>query len=191
MTHWLLALFVILVSTGCRSMILPKVAGGSTSAMIPGGPSASLRGPENPAQASTQTVTRTVRRVAPVDATKASDAPAGLVVVNHPGAVHVHEQEETVVTTIGPTQDVAGVVREAGRALRNYWRRIAAVLAGVIAVGLGVYLCARDWPWVGLSLLAGGLGSIFTGTFIGVIAGVMGAVLLTLGYFKRAAPLTP
>jgi hypothetical protein len=182
------------VLSGCRTQILPRVSGGATATTIPAGPVAHLRAPENPAQASSQTVTRVVRTVIPVDTrvpTHLSNesAPPEPAPISPSAPVRLFEQEETVVTTIGPTQDVAGVVREAGKALRSHWRILAAVLSGLVAAFVGGILVRKDWSWVGLALIAGGLGSILSGTFWGVGIGAGAATLLTLGYLKRF--LTP
>jgi hypothetical protein len=190
LTYCVLLLLVLWALTGCRH--IPTQQGGATGVAIDNrGVAVSTRLADSPREASEQTVTRTVRETfaAPPSACALPSpapfqAPTGLTTHTSTQApVLSRETQETVHTRVGASQDLAGILK----ATQQRWRTVAAVLSGLVALGLGYLLTRRDWVWVGLALAAGGLGSVLSGSFWGVGIGAAVAVALTLGYLRKAA----
>jgi predicted RND superfamily exporter protein len=176
----LAAIALLLALTGCNSIPRPQ-KGGSSGQSFPPIPASSfvattqqsapapmqiMHQPENPEGVSTQLLHRTVT----------TTSPDGSVVTT----------VERAETTVGGSQDMAAIIKEAVGA-----DQLRALLLALI-MGFTAFLCRHPWPFVAVALAVGAVVVAVFGIAYALAFGGIGLGAVVAYYIARAqlAPLS-
>ena len=174
----LLVVLAVLCSGCAASWRAARTPGGKATSATSTLP-ATLTAPANPSAATTQTTTTRTVYAEPAQA-----APATTTTPAHPQPWPLL-QETTTSTTLGPSQDVAGILDQLG----GYAQYLPAILVGLGLVG-AAFLAYRHEHYVIAAMLAsGGAACLITGILWIGPAAVIIAVLLYLAWKSGAVRL--